>query len=282
MVNVEVIVDHVRFEEKVIVESLKNNGVNVTLTNLRLNPLSWIEVDGDIDLSLIRPISMYRSVYSACMRESTNIETVNNSYSILVSGDKVLTISKLKMAKIPFPETYVAFSSEAVLKAGREIGFPLVDKPPIGSWGRLVTLVKDFYVLKSIVEHREMMPSQSTKTHILQRYVKDSRKDIRVLTLPNQVIGAVVRRPKDGEWRSNVALGAQTEPYKVDSELEEITLKVAETIGGEFLAVDVFQEDERYLVNEVNGVPEFRGFMIATKINVPEILTRYIKTRIKN
>ena len=97
MANVEVIVDHVRFEEKVIVESLKNNGVNVTLTNLRLNPLSWIEVDDDIDLSLIRPISMYRSVYSACMRESTNIETVNNSYSILVSGDKVLTISKLKI-----------------------------------------------------------------------------------------------------------------------------------------------------------------------------------------
>lgn len=282
MMKVEVILDYVRPEEKLIIQSFKNKGIQVFLTNLRLKPLSWIDVDGDIDLSLIRSISMYRAVYSACMRESINIQTMNDSYSILVSGDKILTFSKLKMAKIPFPETYIAFSGEAVLKAGQNIGFPLIDKPPIGSWGRLVTLVKDFQVLKTIIEHREMMFSQNMKTHVLQRYVKDDREDVRVLTLPNQIIGAVVKRPKDGEWRSNVALGAQMELYKLDSELEEITFKVAEAVGGEFLAVDIFREGGRYLVNEVNGVPEFKGFMTATRIDVPDILTDYVKMKNKN
>jgi len=279
--KVEVIVDVMRLEEKFIIKNLRDNNVEVLLTNLRVNPLSW-SADGDVTLSLIRPISMYRAVYSACIRESMNIQTINNSSSILISGDKVLTLSKLKALNISFPETYIAFSSDAVLKAGEKIGFPLVDKPPVGSWGRLVTLVKDLQVLKSIVEHRELLLSQSTRTHILQKYVKDSRKDIRVLTLPNQIIGAVVRTPSNGEWRSNVALGGKTEPYKVDSELEELTYKIAETIGGEFIAVDIFQEDGIYLVNEVNGVPEFKGFMNATKINVPEILTQYIKAKIKN
>jgi glutamate--LysW ligase ArgX len=280
MVKIEVVLDVVRLEEKLIIKSLRDNNVELSLTNLRINPLSW-SISGEVDLTLIRPISMYRAVYSACIRESMGIQTMNNSSSILISGDKVLTLSKLKALNISVPETYIAFSSEAVLKAGEKIGFPLVDKPPIGSWGRLVTLVKDLQVLKSIVEHREMLPSQSVKTHIIQKYIKDSRKDIRVLTLPNQIIGAVVRRPDNREWRSNVALGGITEPYRLDSDLEELTYKVAEVIGGEFIAVDVFQEDGRYLVNEVNGVPEFKGFMAATKINIPEILTHYIKAKIK-
>lgn len=281
MEKVEIVVDLVRLEEKLIIKSLRENGLETSLTNLKTDPLSW-NVDEDITISLIRPISMYRAVYSASIRESMNIQTINNSSSIMISGDKILTLSKLKALNIPFPQTYIAFTSIAVLKAGEKIGFPLVDKPPIGSWGRLVTLVKDLHVLKSIIEHRDMLPSQTTKTHIIQKYVKDSRKDIRILTLPNQIIGAVVRRPGNDEWRCNVALGGRTELYRADSELEELTYKVTETIGGEFIAIDVFQEDGKYLVNEVNGVPEFKGFMAATKINVPEILAGYIKKRIKN
>lgn len=281
MAKLEIIVDVVRFEEKFIINSLRENGLEVLITNLRTDPLSWT-VEEDIAISLIRPISMYRAVYSASIRESMGIQTINNSSSIMISGDKILSLSKFKTLNIPFPQTYVAFTSSAVLKAGEKIGFPLVDKPPIGSWGRLVTLVKDLHVLKSIIEHREMLPSQTTKTHIIQKYIKDSRKDVRVLTLPNQIIGAVIRRPGNGEWRCNVALGGRTEVYKVDSELEELTYKVVETIGGEFIAIDLFQEDGTYLVNEVNGVPEFKGFMTATKINVPEILARYIKEKIKN
>ncbi|MEM2016167.1 MAG: RimK family alpha-L-glutamate ligase [Nitrososphaerota archaeon] len=280
MTILEVIVDVVRLEEKLIINSLRENGLEVLMTNLKTDPLSWV-VDEDIAISIIRPISMYRAVYSASIRESMNVQTINNSSSIMISGDKILTLSKLKALNISFPQTCIAFTSSAVLKAVEKIGFPLVDKPPVGSWGRLVTLVQDMHVLKSIIEHRDMLPSQTTKTHIIQKYVKDSRKDIRVLTLPNQIIGAVVRRPGNGEWRCNVALGGRTEPYRVDGELEELTCKVAETIGGEFIAVDVFQEDGRYLVNEVNGVPEFKGFMTATKINVPQILARHIKEKIK-
>ncbi|MEN2974932.1 MAG: lysine biosynthesis protein LysX [Candidatus Caldarchaeales archaeon] len=278
--EVEVILDIVRLEEKLIIKNLKDVGLDVKITNLKYSPLSWI--DNPPNISLIRPISMQKAVYSSCIRESMNVKTINNHVSIMIAGDKILTLSKLKEAGIPFPETYVAFSDNAVIKAGEIIGFPLVDKPPIGSWGRLITLVSDVNVLKSIVEHREMMLSQSSRTHMIQRYIKEGRRDIRVLSIGDMIIGAVVRVPNDGEWRSNVALGARMEPYKVDTELEDIIQKTIRVVGGEFLAVDVFLEDGRYLVNEVNGVPEFKGFMTTTKINVPEILARYIKAELKN
>ncbi|MCS7126635.1 MAG: lysine biosynthesis protein LysX [Aigarchaeota archaeon] len=277
--DVEVVVDIVRLEEKLIINSLRNIGLDLVITNLKLKPLSWI--DKAPYLSVIRPISMQKAVYSACIRNSMNVKTINNYTSIMIAGDKILTLSKLKEFRIPFPETYVAFSSTAVIKAGEEIGFPLVDKPPIGSWGRLITLVNDMQVLRSIIEHREMMLSQSTKTHMIQRYIKEGRRDIRVLTLGDEIVGAVTRTPNGGEWRSNVALGARMEPYKIDTDLEDIVHRTIKAVGGDFLAIDVFLEDGRYLVNEVNGVPEFKGFMNATKINVPELIAKYIKAEIK-
>lgn len=278
--DVEVIVDIVRLEEKLIIKSLRDAGLEPAITNLKSKPLSWL--DEPPRVSIIRPISMQKAVYSASIRESMNVKTINNHSSILVAGDKILTLSKLREFGVPFPESYVAFSGDAVLRAGEKMGFPLVDKPPVGSWGRLVTLVSDSNTLRSIIEHREMVPSQTVKTHIIQRYVKDSRMDIRVLTLGDQIIGAVTRTPNCGEWRSNVALGGKMEPYKVDSELEDIVSRTLKAVGGEFMAVDVFLEDGRYLVNEVNGVPEFKGFMLATRINVPEMLARYVKREVKN
>ncbi|MEM0275306.1 MAG: hypothetical protein QXE67_03555, partial [Nitrososphaerota archaeon] len=97
----------------------------------------------------------------------------------------------------------------------------------------------------------------------------------------DHVVGAVARIPNDGEWRSNVALGGKTEPYKLDEELEEIVLKTVKEVGGEFMAIDLFVSDGRYLVNEVNGVPEFKGFMKALKINVPKLLAKYVKDKLK-
>ncbi|MEM4545095.1 MAG: lysine biosynthesis protein LysX [Nitrososphaerota archaeon] len=277
---IEIVVDVVRLEEKLIIEAFREAGLDVTIVNLKNTPITWSDLS--LDASIIRPISMYKAVYTASIRESTGIYTVNNSRSLLVSGDKILTLSVLKKVGIPFPETIIAFSGEAVLSASKIIDFPFVDKPPVGSWGRLVTLVRDIGTLKSIIEHREMMLSQSMKTHLIQRFIEsDGKKDIRVLTIGDHVVGAVARIPNDGEWRSNVALGGKTEPYKLDEELEEIVLKTVKEVGGEFMAIDLFVSDGRYLVNEVNGVPEFKGFMKALKINVHKLLAKYVKDKLK-
>ena len=90
-----------------------------------------------------------------------------------------------------------------------------------------------------------------------------------------------MRSAAKGDWRSNVARGGRTKAIKLDEELSELAVKAAEVIGGEFMAIDLFHDGERYLVNEVNGVPEFKGFMEATKMDVAGRLARYVKLVLK-
>ena len=276
---IELIFDVPRLEEKLIIQELKNLDLELKLTNVKYEPLSWS--DQAADLALVRTISMQRAAYSASMREALGVRTINSSQAILIAGDKIFTLSALKKAGIPFPESIVAFNSEAAEKAGELLGYPIVDKPPIGSWGRLVTLVKDSQSLRSIIEHRELYQSQLIKTHLIQKYISSGNRDLRVLVLGGEVLGGIRRVAAEADWRSNVARGGKAEPIKIDSELEELSLKAARVIGGEFIAIDVFEDDGRYLVNEVNGVPEFKGFMMVTGVNVPRKLAEYVKNLIK-
>jgi len=277
--EVELLYDVPRLEEKLIMRALKSSGVELKLTNVKYSPLSWS--DQAASVALIRPISMVRAIYSASLREAVGAKAINSSISIMFAGDKILTLSRFRQAGIPFPESMIAFGSEAAEKAGKIIGYPAIDKPPIGSWGRLVTLVKDHQTLQSIVEHRELLLSQSAKTHIIQRYIDGGDRDYRVLVLGGEPLGAIMRSAAKGDWRSNVARGGRVEAVKLDEELSELAVKAAEVIGGEFMAIDLFHDGERYLVNEVNGVPEFRGFMEATKLDVAERLAKYVKLVLK-
>jgi len=277
--EVELLFDIPRLEEKLIVNAFRKLGLELKLTNVKYHPLSWD--DHPVTVALIRTISMQRAAYSASLREAVGVKTINNSKSILIAGDKILTLSELRKAGIAFPESVVAFNSEAAEKAGEILGFPIVDKPPIGSWGRLVTLVRDHQSLRSVIEHRELLQSQLIKTHLIQKYINGGNRDLRILVLGEEVLGGMRRIAALDDWRSNVARGGKVEAIKLDSELTELSLKTAEVIGGEFIAIDLFEENEGYLVNEVNGVPEFKGFMKATRVNVAEKLAEYVRSILK-
>jgi len=272
--DVELIVDVPRLEEKLILEELGRSGLRFKLTNAKYTPLAWGERPAEI--ALIRAVSMQRAAYCAAIRESSGARAINSSEAIIIAGDKILTLSRFWRAGIPFPETMIALNGEAAERAEKMVRFPVIDKPPIGSWGRLVTLVRDSQSFKSVIEHRELYQSQALKTHLIQRYI-DGGRDLRVLVLGEEVLGAIWRTAADGDWRSNVARGGAVKIAELDEELRELALRVSSVIGGEFIAIDVFKEDGRYLVNEVNGVPEFKGFMEATKINVPGKIVEYVK-----
>ena len=277
--EVELVYDVGRLEERLILKALRRVSLEATVTNVKATPIGW-ENPG-VMLSLIRPVSMHRAAYAAAVREAVGVSTINRSLTILMSGDKVLTLSMLRRHGVRFPESYLAFTAEAAEKALEMVGTPAVDKPPIGSWGRLVSLVRDGETLRSLVEHREMLPSQTARTHIIQRYIDNGKTDYRVLVLGDEVLGAIARSAREGEWRSNVARGGRIRAVNLESEMRELAVKAAEILGGEFVAVDLLKDDGGYLVNEVNGVPEFKGFMEATMIDVPLKLAEHVKTVLK-
>ena len=67
------------------------------------------------------------------------------SCTVLLDGQPVYACMMLALdaAGLPQPVTVVALSAEAALDAIEEIGYPVVLKPAVGSWGRLLARVND-------------------------------------------------------------------------------------------------------------------------------------------
>jgi len=273
--SVEILYDVPRLEEKLLAKAVRILTGGVRLTNVRQQPLGF-EHPG-VDVSLVRCISMHSAVHAAAVREGAGVTAVNNSQAILTSGDKVLTTSRLRAAGVMIPRSAVALDTRSAEAALERVGLPAVDKPPIGSWGRLVALIKDEASFKTILEHREMIASRLMRTHLIQEYIDLPNRDIRTLVVGEEVLGAVFRYRSDGDWRTNVATGGLPVMAYLNEELNELSRKAAEAVNGDVVSVDIFEMvDGSYLVNEVNGVPEFKGFMEATGVDVPAKIARFI------
>ncbi|BBD71751.1 30S ribosomal protein S6 modification protein [Sulfodiicoccus acidiphilus] len=276
--RISLLVDLVRQEEKLLINALSAGGVQYDVINVGQESLPFTRELGRYDVAVVRPVSMSRALYSSAVFQAAGVHCVNSPTGIALAGDKILTYSMLFKEGIPIPDSEVALSPDSTFKAYERRGFPLIDKPPIGSWGRLVTLVRDVIEGKAIIEHREMMGNSLLKVHIVQEYVNYRSRDIRCIVMGDEVLGCYARNiPKD-DWRANVALGGVPSRIDTDEDLEKLARKAVKVVGGEFMSIDILEHESRgYLVNEINDVPEFKGFMVALNINVAERLVEYLK-----
>ncbi|MEB3755282.1 MAG: RimK family alpha-L-glutamate ligase [Desulfurococcales archaeon] len=265
-----------RMEESLIAEALSKWARIVNV-----NPRTTVfEVgEGYADAAVIRSISLYESIYTAAAYESNNVFTVNNSNSLVLAGDKMLTYSAMTRGGIPIPRTVYVPGSNGNPDIGVE--YPAVSKPPVGSWGRLVSMVRNKAELNMILGLRNNMPCSIQRNLLVQEYIR-TYGDIRCIVINGTLVGCMRRKPVKGDWRANIALGGRSEAFKPNPVIEEASLKAAGVIGGFFVSIDLFEtEDSRVLVNEVNGVPEFKGFLRATGVNPAEVLSAELRTALR-
>ncbi|MEN3048583.1 MAG: RimK family alpha-L-glutamate ligase [Candidatus Caldarchaeales archaeon] len=276
----ELLFDYPRLEERLIIERLKGRGIDVTLTNVNDAPFTVGESPAEV--SIVRPVAMFKAMYSAAVRESSGTYTVNSSATLFTCGDKVLCLSAVRRSGIRVPRTVVALDRRSAETTYKAMQKPFVDKPPIGSWGRLVALITDPITWRTVLEHRSMLSSAQLKVHLMQQYIDHGGRDIRTIVVGEQVLGAMERISPSDDWRTNVALGGKTVTRKLDDELVETSLRCAEIVRGDFIAVDLLQDRSgTYYVNELNGVPEFKGFMEATQIDVAGALASHVDSLLK-
>jgi [lysine-biosynthesis-protein LysW]--L-2-aminoadipate ligase len=86
---------------------------------------------------------------------------------------------------------------------------------------------------------------------------------------------ATLMKRSSTHWITNTARGATPEPYPMDEALEDLLNRTAKAVGGDFLAVDVFKSQDAWVINEVNGQPEFHGSVAATGIDVGKLMVEY-------
>jgi [lysine-biosynthesis-protein LysW]---L-2-aminoadipate ligase len=262
--SLAVLASRVRFEEKEIFAALERRSVRYTHLDTRhfaAGASGPPDEVGQFDAVLCREISQSRGYYGCLLLEAQGATTVNRAEVIGVCGDKARTSLLLAAAGLATPRTVVALTPEAALEAAEKLGFPVVAKPLTGSWGRMVTVLRDRQEAQAVLEHRAALPTAQQHIVYLQELIDKPGRDIRVLVAGDDVIGATYRY--SAEWRTGVAGGATSRPCPLSPELTTLALGAARAVGGGFLGVDLVEGPDGLYVLEVNHTPEFRGFRAA-------------------
>lgn len=274
--NVAVLCSRVRVEERWILEALEKRGIPYTKIDDRQAVLLIDDPDKwqDYDVVIERCLSYKNGLYITQVLNSWGIPTVNMSTVAATCGDKLTTSVVLRSAGIPQPRVWVAFSAEAALKTMEEIGYPVVLKPVVGSWGRLLAKINDRDAAEAILEHKEQLGSFQHSVFYIQEYIKKPGRDIRTFVIGDETVCAIYRN--SGHWITNTARGGQAEICPVTPEIHEISQAAARAVGGGAIAIDLLEDPDRgYLVNEVNHTMEFHSTVPLTGIDIPGLIVEY-------
>jgi len=221
----------------------------------------------EFDVVLERSINHSRALHAIRLFESAGIRCINTGDVARICGDKLLTSAALADAGVPQPEVRVAFTEESALEAIDAMGYPVVLKPATGSWGRLLSKVNDRDAAEAILEHKAILGSYHHSIFYMQKYVKKSGRDIRAFVVGDECIAAVYRTSE--HWITNTARGGVTSNCPVTPELAEVSVAAARAVGGDVVAIDVFETAGGLLVNEVNYTMEFKNSVGVTGVDIP-------------
>ena len=276
--RVAILHDVVRREEKLLVDAFsKVREVDLVLLDDREMSFSRSSVF-ELDAVLSRTVSFYRGLYARRLFESRGVLCINSARVAETCGDKLATSLALERAAVPQPEFRAAFDETTALAAMEEMGFPVVLKPVVGSWGRLVARADDRDSAESLLEHRAALPNAMHHVYYLQRYVEKGGRDIRAFVAGDRAIAAI--RRWSASWRTNTHRGGRAEAMRVDDELASICRAASRAVGGGVLALDLFETDEGYLVNEVNDTMEFRNSIEPTGVDIPGAIVDHVLSRL--
>jgi [lysine-biosynthesis-protein LysW]--L-2-aminoadipate ligase len=160
------------------------------------------------------------------------------------------------------------------MNAIEEMGYPVVLKPAVGSWGRLLSKVNDRDAAESLLEHKTVLGSYHHSIFYIQKYIEKQGRDIRSFVVGDECIAAIYRTSE--HWITNTARGGVATNCPVTDEISTLSLKSANAVGGGIVAIDLFETGKGLLVNEVNYTMEFKNSITTTGVNIPEKIVDYV------
>ncbi len=274
--KIGILLSRVRVEEKWLGEAFDKRGVVYDRIDDReaIFDIDHIERWLQYNVVLERSISFARGLYATQILNAWGVPTVNRSEVAAICGDKLTTTLMLQRAHVPQPRIQVAFTPESALEAIEQMGYPVVLKPVVGSWGRLLSKINDREAAEAILEHKETLGSYQHSIFYIQEYITKPGRDIRAFVIGDQTVCAIYRTSP--HWITNTARGGQGAVCPVTPALNDICVAAAKAVGSGVLAIDVLEDPQRgYLINEVNHTMEFHTTVPTTGVDIPGMIVDY-------
>jgi ribosomal protein S6--L-glutamate ligase len=212
--------------------------------------------------------------------ELAGIFTVNESQSITRSRDKLRSMQILSREGVGIPRTVFAkFPKNQEVDQIIDLvgGTPVVIKVLEGTQGLGVVLAETRQSAKSMIE-----AFSGLQTNILvQEFVKEARgADIRAFIVGGEVVGAMRRQGKAGEFRSNLHCGGTAQVIDLTPEERATAIKAAEAMKLGMAGVDMLQSERGPMILEVNSSPGLQGIEGATRVDIAGRIIEYIERNV--
>ena len=273
--RVAILSSRIRVEEKLLLQAFRHRGVEPERIDDAEVVLDIGGRPGGWDVVLDRSLSQSRALAALRILEAQGTATVNRAVVVATCGDKVATNAALAQAGLPAPRTLVAFTPESALRAVEELGYPVVIKPPVGSWGRMVARINDRDAAEAILEHKAQLGSSADSVFYIQEHVDKPGRDIRSFVIGDETICAIYRHSE--HWITNTARGGRTSNCPVTAEIDRLSRGAAGAVGGGVVAVDLMERsDGRLLIGEVNHTMEFRNSIDVTGVDIPGRIAEHV------
>ncbi|MDQ3393081.1 MAG: 30S ribosomal protein S6--L-glutamate ligase [Bacteroidota bacterium] len=207
--------------------------------------------------------------------EMMHVFSAVESQAIVRSRDKLRSLQILSREGLGMPKTaFTNFSKEEKSLLEHLGGAPLVIKLLEGTQGLGVVLAETKKAAQSVIEAFHGLKARI----IVQEFIKEAKAaDIRAFIVDGEVVGAMKRQGKEGEFRSNLHRGGTASIIKLSRAEKSAALKAAKSLGLAIAGVDMLQSSRGPLILEVNSSPGLEGIEKATGINIAGKIIKYIE-----
>jgi ribosomal protein S6--L-glutamate ligase len=207
--------------------------------------------------------------------ESQGVFSTLHAEPLLKARDKLSCLQILGSNGIGVPKTvYVSNPYTMPFLLEEMEPYPIIIKLITGTQGMGVILAENKSNAESILE-----AFYATKEKvILQKYIQEAKgADIRAFIVDGEIVGAMKRQARPGDFRSNLHRGGTSELIKLSSQEEETALKSVEILGLKIAGVDMLKTHSGPVVLEVNASPGLEGIEGTTGVDIAGKIIQYVE-----
>jgi ribosomal protein S6--L-glutamate ligase len=210
--------------------------------------------------------------------EMMHVFTAIESQALVRSRDKLRSLQILSRAGLGLPKTVFTNYSKDVRRLVQEVGgTPVVIKLLEGTQGLGVVLADNENAAVSVLEAFNGLKARV----IVQEFIEEAKgSDIRAFVVDGQVVGAMKRQARDGEFRSNLHRGGSAEIVELTPEEEIAAIKAANAMKLGIAGVDMLRSSRGPLIIEVNSSPGLEGIEGATGKDIAGQIIKYIEKNV--
>ncbi|MFD1003334.1 30S ribosomal protein S6--L-glutamate ligase [Ohtaekwangia kribbensis] len=207
--------------------------------------------------------------------EMMKVFSAVESQALIRSRDKLRSLQILSRAGLGLPKTiFMDYSADAEDSIDAVGGAPVIIKLLEGTQGLGVVLAENKKAAQSVIEAFHGVHARI----IIQEFVKEAKgADIRAFVVDGEVVGAMRRQAKDGEFRSNLHRGGVAEVIKLSRTEKHAAITAAKKVGLSIAGVDMLPSKRGPLIIEVNSSPGLEGIEAATKVDIAGKIVRFVE-----